>query len=160
MMKRSPPTQITFHLIVFQVSSLNWHLWQTDCAMVVLTLGAEDMSCDRLMCSSGGVFGHRLLWSLIRALNWAAFARTSVCCVSVAWLAQVVFINCLCDQLFTAALTCLNPAGTPRVGDGTPFHPVTSGGSHHRKAGSAHQTAVALCWSLNQGEWQTLSLSF
>lgn len=58
--------------------------------------------------------------------------------------------------LFTVVLIRLFPTGTARVGDRSPLHSCTCSGSHHWKTGSTHQTAVTLCWSLNQGDWQTV----
>lgn len=68
-------------------------------------------------------------------------ARSLSVCAIVSWSACV--------------LKCSYPAGTPRVGDRSPVHPCAGSGSHHRKTGSTHQTAVTLCRSLNQGEWRT-----
>lgn len=57
-----------------------------------------------------------------------------------------------CVRSAADVLTRLCAAGKPRVGDGAPLHPNARRRGHHRQAGPTHQTAVALCWSVNQGE--------
>lgn len=43
------------------------------------------------------------------------------------------------------------PAGAAAVRDRAPLYPSTGRGRHHWEAGSEHQAAVALRWSLYQG---------
>lgn len=63
-----------------------------------------------------------------------------------------VLSGAACARSAADVLTCLCAAGKPRVGDGAPVHPNAGRRGHHRQAGPTHQTAVALCWSFDQGE--------
>lgn len=73
------------------------------------------------------------------------------------WLLELKGCSCL-RLLVTLVTLYLCSAGPAGVWDGSPVHSCPCCGSHNWKTGPTHQTAVTLCWSLNQGEGRFVTI--